>query len=84
MEFFRQTINILADVLIFLIFARVILSWFIHSDQGFLMHFLHEVTEPIMAPVRKVLPNFQGLDFSPIVVFIIIDIARNMLNSMLV
>ena len=36
-------------------------------------YLLHQLTEPVMAPVRRMLPNLGGLDFSPILVFIIIN-----------
>jgi YggT family protein len=60
-----------------LLLARVILSWI--QPQGFnkYVRWIYLLTEPVLAPVRRILPFSQGgFDFSPIVVFIIIDIIK--------
>ena len=82
MDFFRQTINILADLLVTLILLRVILSWFVR-ERNRLINFLIEVTEPILSPIRRALPKFGMLDLSPIVAFFLIQIIRNLLNTYL-
>lgn len=60
-----------------LLFARVILSWFPigpHSTLAPVYSFLHAVTEPVLAPLRRVLPPLGGFDLSPLVVFFLIQI----------
>jgi len=55
------------------IIARVLLSWLpIPSSEPFasIVKVIHAVTDPIMEPLRKVIPSMGGLDFSPIVVII--------------
>lgn len=55
------------------IIARVLMSWLpIPSSEPFatIAKVIHTVTDPVMEPVRKVLPSMGGLDFSPIVVII--------------
>lgn len=57
--------------------ARVILSWFpirYGSPLQSVMRVLIEITEPILGPVRRMLPPMGGLDLSPIVVFIGLEI----------
>ena len=66
-----------------LFIVRAILSWFPTMNLGGIMEFLYAVTEPILAPIRKVLqqiPFLQGLpiDFSVLVAFLLIDILRGM------
>ncbi|MGA8260974.1 MAG: YggT family protein [Arenicellales bacterium] len=58
-------------VFIFTIFVRVILSW-IAPYQGYnpVLRVLYDLTEPIMAPARRLIPPIAALDISPIVVFI--------------
>ena len=80
MDFLRQTINILADLLITLIFLRIILSWFIR-ERNRLMDFLIEATEPILSPIRRAMPRLGMLDLSPIVAFFLIEIIRSLLNA---
>ena len=65
----------LLQVYVFAIFGRIVLSWFPLSPGGAMasiFSFLFSVTEPVLGPVRRVLPPVRlggmGLDFSPIVV----------------
>ena len=68
------------DLLFFAILASIVLSWIAPQGNHPGVYLLHQLTEPVMAPARRVLPNFGGLDFSPIVVFIGI----NLLNMLVV
>lgn len=58
------------------IIGRVILSWFPMSSSGArsVMDVLVRVTEPILGPVRRVLPSFGGFDLSPIVVILVLNV----------
>lgn len=80
--FLKQTLNILADLLSMLILLRVILSWFRHEATG-LMSLLYQVTEPIIAPIRRVLPSFGMLDLSPLIAMLLIEVFRTLINSLL-
>ena len=48
------------------------------------IYLLYQITEPVMAPFRKILPPMGGLDFSPILVFILINIIQIALRHMAV
>ena len=65
----------LLQVYVFAIFGRIVLSWFPLSPGGAMasiFSFLFSITEPVLGPVRRMLPPVRlggmGLDFSPIVV----------------
>ena len=61
------------------LFARIILSWFPIEPGGALASIfsvLYSITEPILGPVRRVLPTVGMLDLSPIVVFIAVGIVE--------
>ena len=45
---------------------------------------LAQVTEPILGPIRRVLPTFGGLDFSPMVAIILLEILRFFIKSVLI
>ncbi len=64
--------------IIWLIFLlRILLSWFPNIDwwkQPF--KFLHDFTEPVFEPFRRMIPPMGGLDISPIVVFIFLGIIQ--------
>lgn len=54
-----------------ILLARVLLSWFPNIDTSNpIVQFLYDITEPILRPVRSVLPNTGMIDFSPLVVFL--------------
>jgi len=63
----------LVQLYVFAIFARAILSFFpIRHDSPLApaVAFLHRITEPALAPIRRVLPPMGGLDLSPLVLII--------------
>lgn len=80
--FIKQTLNILFDLLSMLILLRVILSWFRH-DAGGLMRLLYQATEPILSPIRRIIPAMGMFDISPIVAMLLLELARTFLNSLL-
>jgi YggT family protein len=59
------------------LFARVILSWFPLQPGGAMAkvnRFLVRVTDPVLEPVRRVLPRMGMFDLSPIIVFLVLEI----------
>jgi YggT family protein len=59
------------QIYFYIILARVILSWFPNIDRSNpIVKFIHDVTEPVLRPVREALPQSGGIDFSPMVVTI--------------
>jgi len=59
------------------VFARVVLSWFPLAPGGAMASVygvLYNVTEPVLGPLRRLLPSVGMIDISPIVVFIVINI----------
>jgi YggT family protein len=64
------------DILFFALIGSIILSWVApHSYHPSVM-LIRQLTEPLIMPVRRLLPSLGGLDFSPIVVFIVIHLIR--------
>lgn len=73
-------INAIFTFLYLVILARVILSWFPNvSYNNPLVQFVYAVTEPIMSPIRRVMPNTGMFDFTPMVAIIVIVIIQNIL-----
>ncbi len=62
-----------------LLIVSSILSWFQPDPRNPLVRLLHAVVDPLLLPVRAVLPPMGGMDFSPMVVMIILWILRGML-----
>ncbi|MEA2650833.1 MAG: YggT family protein [Chloroflexota bacterium] len=65
-------IRFLATVLWFLLIARVVLSWTNPMGGGGLVAFVYQATEPILAPIRRVLPSTGGIDWSPLIAMLIL------------
>ena len=78
-------INLLYYALFILILARIILSWVnVSSYQLYqIRELVFRLTEPILAPVRRLLPSTAGIDFSPMIVLIGAWFLRSLLIQIL-
>lgn len=84
-----QALNLILDVVWFVMIVHIILSWLINFQVlnirqplvGQIWYTLSSLLEPIYAPVRRILPPMGGLDLAPLVVFIIIIILRQALYN---
>jgi YggT family protein len=65
-------IRLLATVIWFLLIARVVLSWTNPRGGGSLVAFIYQATEPILAPIRRVLPPSGGIDWSPLIAMLVL------------
>ena len=68
-----------------ILIARILVSW-IPLDRSNptidnILRFLFDITEPVLAPVRGVLPAMGGFDFSPIIVFVGLRVIRGLVAS---
>lgn len=84
-----QALMLILDILWFIMIAHIIMSWLINFNVlnlrqpivAQLWMGLSSLLEPIYGPVRRVLPQTGGLDLAPLVVFVIIIIARQALAN---
>lgn len=68
------------DLYSWLVIAAAILSWLVAfnviNDRNdvvrAILHFLYQVTEPALRPIRSILPNLGGIDISPVILLLII------------
>jgi YggT family protein len=61
----------------YVVLASVILSW-VRLDPGNpLVRFTNTLTEPVLKPIRAVLPSFGGLDFSPLVLLLALQLLND-------
>ena len=75
-------ISLLSTVLYIALLGRVLLSWFnVGQNSPFypVIAILYQVTEPILAPIRRLLPRFGMMDFSPIVAFFLLQFVQRIL-----
>lgn len=79
-------IDMILQILVWVIIAQVILSWLvafnvINTSSNFvrtLLDALDRLTAPLYRPIRKIMPDFGGIDFSPIVLILAIQILRKL------
>ncbi len=79
-------VNTLATVLYFAVIGRVLISWLnIGPSSPFfpIVNVLYQITEPILAPIRRILPRFGMLDLSPFVAILFITFIQRLLRGLL-
>lgn len=76
-------IHILATVLVIAIIIRALMSWIMPQDGSGLTRVLLDITEPILAPIRRVLPPVAGIDFSPILAMILVQLVSQLVTTLL-
>jgi YggT family protein len=82
-------VDFLLNVLVWIIIIQVILSWLfafnvLNTSSPGLRAFvdaLERLTAPLYRPIRAVLPDFGGIDFSPLVLLLLIKVAQMLLNG---
>ena len=86
-----QVVDIALNLFMWAVLISVILSWLVqfnvvNTRNQFVYtvgSILHRITEPVLGPIRRVMPNLGGIDLSPIVLFLIIIFIRNVLQRLI-
>ena len=77
-----QLINIIAQFIVLLVIVKVILSYFMDPYHP-VRQTLDNLVEPMLAPIRRVVPLIGMLDFSPLILIILVQILSSVLISLL-
>ncbi len=72
-------LNLLFTVLYFAILVRILLSWIPMSQDNAIIRLLNQITEPILAPARRIIPPMGGIDFSPMIVLLLLYMVQRLL-----
>lgn len=83
-------VDMILQVLVWIIIAQVIISWLvafrvIDTSNNFvrtLLDGLERLTAPLYRPIRKIMPDFGGIDLSPIVLILAIQIVRMLVGGL--
>ena len=82
-ETIKTFVNLLVWVLIIAIFARVILSWLpIGGGTNPLVAIVYQITEPILAPLRRVIPRLGIFDLTPMIAIILLGLIQRLVGSL--
>lgn len=80
-------IDTVLGIFVWLLIAQAVLSWLIafnvintnNRAVYVIGDFLYRITEPLLRPIRGILPNFGGIDLSPMVLILLVFFVRNLL-----
>ena len=83
-------IDMILQLLVWIIIGQVVISWLvafnvINTSSPFvrtLLNGLDRLTAPLYRPIRRIMPDFGGLDFSPIVLILAIQIVRMLIEGL--
>jgi YggT family protein len=89
MQSLFMLIDTILGLYVWVLIASAILSWLVafnvvntrNRAVYVIGDFLYRVTEPVLAPIRRIMPNLGGLDLSPIIVILIIFFVRNLMRE---
>jgi YggT family protein len=87
---FIKTLDILFEVMFWLILARVLMSWLPIGKGGKISALIYQLTDPIITPVRAIIYSlfpkmkYSGLDFSPMATVLLLEFLRRIIISLLV
>ncbi len=80
--FILQILSLLLQLFELALLARIVLSWFPNVDRSNpIIQFLFDITEPVLRPIREMLPSSGMFDFSPLIVFLIIQVLMTVLRG---
>ena len=77
-----NVLSLIVKIYFWSVIAVVVVSWIAPQSGHPAIQLVAQITEPVMAPVRRILPPMGGLDFSPILVFILINVLQIALRHM--
>jgi YggT family protein len=84
-----QLVLVVLDIFVWLLIASAIMSWLfafgvVNARNQFVRmvgEFLYRITEPVLRPVRRVIPNIGGIDVSPIVVILLVFFLQTLIRG---
>ena len=79
MTFFLNFLELLCEVLTLVILIRTVISWISPGQTNLLTKILYQVTESILAPLRRIIPRVGMLDFSPFVAIVLLQAIATLL-----
>jgi YggT family protein len=82
-EFLLYFISTLFFILQFAIIIRALMSWFNPSPENPIVRLVMEITEPVLAPLRRIVPRIGMIDITPIVAILLLNVIESMLRQTL-
>ena len=67
-------VQLLLGALMLLVIARIVVSWVAPSGGGGLIAFIYQATEPLLGPIRRIIPATGGLDWAPLIAMLLLGV----------
>lgn len=83
MNWLYTFIDLLFRALELAILVRVILSWVNVNPYNPIVSFIHQITDPIMEPLRRIIPPLGMLDITPIIALLLLQVVQQLLFALL-
>lgn len=91
MQSFLGLVDIILELYVWLLVIWVIISWLVSFDVintrnrfvYLVTDFLYRITEPVLRPIRRVVPNLGGMDISPVILILGIWFTRSLMREYL-
>jgi YggT family protein len=76
-------VDLLFNILQFAIIIRSLLSWFNPRPENPLVVFLNDITEPILSPLRRIVPRIGMIDITPLVAILLLSVIQQVLYQVI-
>ena len=83
MNFLLNFVALFTQILTLAIFVRAILSWFPVSRDNPFVEVVVQITDPILGPIRRVMPLMGSIDFSPLVAIILLQMISSVVEGLI-
>lgn len=81
---FIQVVERLFSIYYYILLARVLMSWFPNLDPTHpVVVFLYRATEPVLRPIRRLMPAGSIMDFSPLIVFLLLPLVKQLVLELI-
>jgi YggT family protein len=81
-DFILSCISYFCRILALLVFVRALISWFRPDSYSWPMVMLYDLTDPILTPLRRIMPSFGGLDLTPLLAILILYFVPSVVGSL--
>ncbi len=82
-ELLANFVSLFLNILWLAILGRTLMSWFSPGGNDPLSQFLYQITEPVLKPIRQIVPPLGMFDLTPMIALIVLQIIRPILVNLL-
>jgi YggT family protein len=78
-----RLVSFALTILTYAIIARAVLSWIRPDPRNFFVQLINKATDPILRPLERLIPSLGGIDITPLVAILLIQVAQYFLPTLL-